>query len=191
MRISDTEPLSVHINSIVSLQIYEFCIRYFVSVCDNNMISRWNISVLLYLKCNNQCISGRPDSHWLRHFQIILWNRWTEFNKTWQEARTQRIKLKMSQSIRGGAAILFFRPAWKKQTKWGDDIEILLLVKVRFPIDPINANLVEDVEILFPVKFCGIPFSGFRGNVAHFPTNQRPGPQSCCSDQPEKHQLRC
>ena len=23
------------------------------------------------------------------HFQILLWNRWTEFNKTWQEARSQ------------------------------------------------------------------------------------------------------
>ena len=26
----------------------------------------------------------------LRHFQLLLWNRWTEFNKTWQEARSQR-----------------------------------------------------------------------------------------------------
>ena len=28
-------------------------------------------------------------SDWLRHFQLFLWNRWTEFNKTWQEARSQ------------------------------------------------------------------------------------------------------
>ena len=26
---------------------------------------------------------------WLRHFQLLLWNRWTEFNETWQEARSQ------------------------------------------------------------------------------------------------------
>ena len=26
---------------------------------------------------------------WLRHFRLLLWNRWTEFNKTWQEARSQ------------------------------------------------------------------------------------------------------
>ena len=26
---------------------------------------------------------------WLRHFLLLLWNRWTEFNKTWQEARYQ------------------------------------------------------------------------------------------------------
>ena len=29
-------------------------------------------------------------SDWLRHFRLLLWNRWTEFNETWQEARTQR-----------------------------------------------------------------------------------------------------
>ena len=27
---------------------------------------------------------------WLRHFGLLLWNRWTEFNETWQEARSQR-----------------------------------------------------------------------------------------------------
>ena len=29
-------------------------------------------------------------SDWLRHFGLLLWIRWTEFNKTWQEARSQR-----------------------------------------------------------------------------------------------------
>ena len=29
-------------------------------------------------------------SDWLRHFWLLHWNRWTEFNKTWQEARSQR-----------------------------------------------------------------------------------------------------
>ena len=28
-------------------------------------------------------------SDWLRHFRLLLWNRWTEFNETWQEARLQ------------------------------------------------------------------------------------------------------
>ena len=28
-------------------------------------------------------------SDWLRHFQLLLWNRWMEFNETWQEARSQ------------------------------------------------------------------------------------------------------
>ena len=29
-------------------------------------------------------------SDWLRHFLLLLWNHWTEFNETWQEARSQR-----------------------------------------------------------------------------------------------------
>ena len=29
-------------------------------------------------------------SDWLKHFRLLLWNRWTEFNETWQEARSQR-----------------------------------------------------------------------------------------------------
>ena len=29
-------------------------------------------------------------SDWLRHFRLLFWNRWTEFNQTWQEARSQR-----------------------------------------------------------------------------------------------------
>ena len=28
-------------------------------------------------------------SDWLRHFGLLLWNRWTEFNETWQEGRSQ------------------------------------------------------------------------------------------------------
>ena len=29
-------------------------------------------------------------SDWLRHFQLLLWNRYTEFKETWQDARFQR-----------------------------------------------------------------------------------------------------
>ena len=58
-----------------------------------------------------------------------------------------------------------------------------------FPIGPKNTNLVEDVEILLPVKFRWIPFSGFRGEVENVSANQRPGRPSCFSDQPEKHKL--
>ena len=28
-------------------------------------------------------------SDWLRHFRLLLWNCWTEFDETWQEARSQ------------------------------------------------------------------------------------------------------
>ena len=30
-------------------------------------------------------------SDWLGHFRLLLWNRWTEFNESWQEARSQRL----------------------------------------------------------------------------------------------------
>ena len=52
-----------------------------------------------------------------------------------------------------------------------------------------NTNLVEDVEILFSVKFRWIPFSGFRGEVENVSANQRPGRQSSFSNRPEKHKL--
>ena len=29
-------------------------------------------------------------SDWLRHLRLPLWNRWTKFHDTWQEARSQR-----------------------------------------------------------------------------------------------------
>ena len=58
-----------------------------------------------------------------------------------------------------------------------------------FPINPKNTNLVEDIEILLPVKFSWIPFSGFRGKVENVSANQRPGRPSCFSDRPEKHKL--
>ena len=29
-------------------------------------------------------------SDWLRHFRLLLWNRWTEFKETWHETRSQR-----------------------------------------------------------------------------------------------------
>ena len=58
-----------------------------------------------------------------------------------------------------------------------------------FPIGPKNTNLVEGVEILLPVKFCWIPFSGFREEVENVSANQRPVRPSCFSDRPAKHKL--
>ena len=58
-----------------------------------------------------------------------------------------------------------------------------------FPIGPKNTNFVEDIEILFSLKFRGIPFSGFRGEVENVSANQRPGRPSCFSDRSEKHKL--
>ena len=78
-------------------------------------------------------------------------------------------KLKMSQPIRSQGSHLVFAVGWK------------------------NTNLVEDVEILLPVKFRWIPFSSFRGEVENVSANQRPGQPSYFSDQLKKHKLgrRC
>ena len=32
----------------------------------------------------------RPSVFNFSHFQLLLWNHWTEFNETWQEGRSQR-----------------------------------------------------------------------------------------------------
>ena len=58
-----------------------------------------------------------------------------------------------------------------------------------FPIGPKNTNLEEDVDILLPVKFRGIPFSGFRGEVENVSANQRPRRPSCFSDRPKNTNL--
>ena len=44
-----------------------------------------------------------------------------------------------------------------------------------FSIGPKNTNKVEDVQILLPLKFRCIPFSGFKGEVRNVSANQRPG----------------
>ena len=58
-----------------------------------------------------------------------------------------------------------------------------------FAIGLKNTNLVEDVEILLPVKFLWIPFSGFRGEVENVSANPRPGRPSCFSIGPKNTYL--
>ena len=79
--------------------------------------------------------------------------------------RFQRRSRKCLSQSEARAAILFFQSARK------------------------NTNLVEDIDILLPVKFGWIPFSGFREEVENVSANQRPGRPSCFSDRPEKHKL--
>ena len=48
---------------------------------------------VLYLVCvfraDQKNTMAALASDWLRHFWLLLWNRWTEFKETWQEARSQ------------------------------------------------------------------------------------------------------
>ena len=106
--------------------------------------------------------SNRPDKHKLGTGHWDLASYQVSFNSV---QRFQRRSRKMSQPIRGQGGHLVFL------------------------IGPKNTNLVEDVEILLPVKFRWIPFSGFRGEVENVSANQRPWQPSCSSDQPEIHKL--
>ena len=40
--------------------------------------------------CDHALSVVRPSVVNFSHFQLLLWNHWTEFNETWQEARYQR-----------------------------------------------------------------------------------------------------
>ena len=40
--------------------------------------------------CHSAPSVVRPSVRKLSHFLLLLWNHWTEFNETWQEARSQR-----------------------------------------------------------------------------------------------------
>ena len=108
------------------------------------------------------CFSDRPEKHKLGRgaLRSCFLSSFFEFRSSASEEKS-----KMSQPIRGQGGHLVF------------------------PIGPKNTNLVEGVEILLPLKFRWIPFSGFRGEVENVSANQRPGRPSCFSDRPEKHKL--
>ena len=42
-----------------------------------------------FFRANQKNKMASLASDWLRHNWIHLWNHWTEFNETWQEARSQ------------------------------------------------------------------------------------------------------
>ena len=71
-----------------------------------------------------------PASDWLRHFRLLLWNQWTEFNDTWQEARSQRPLISLCFSGRSNkkkmAALAsdwlrhFRLPLWNRWTEFNE-----------------------------------------------------------------------
>ena len=108
------------------------------------------------------CFSYRPEKHKIGRGRWGLASCQVSLNS---DLPFQREKSKMSQPIRSQGGHLVFS------------------------IGPKNTNLVEDIEILLPVKFHWIPFNGFRGEVENVSANQRPGRPSCFSDRPEKHKI--
>ena len=75
-----------------------FAETFFISLKPLNRIQR-NLTGSKISTSSTRFVFFRADrknkmaalaSNWLRHFRLLLWNRWTEFNETWQEARSQR-----------------------------------------------------------------------------------------------------
>ena len=78
-----------------------------------------------------------------------------------------------------GSFFLTKNPFW--QISQGGNFCLLIGLK--------NTNLVEDVEILLPVKFYWIPFRGFREEDENVSDNQTPGWPFCLSDLPKNTNL--
>ena len=123
-------------------------------------------------------------SDWLRHFRLLLWNRWTKFNETWQEARSQCPLPSLCFS--GRSEKQDGRPGlWLAETFSTSPLK---------PLNGTQRNLTgskisTSSTILLPVKFRWIPFNGFREEVENVSANQRPGRPSCFSDRPKNTNL--
>ena len=104
--------------------------------------------------------SARKTQTWQRTLRSCFLSSFMKFLSAVSEEKS-----KMSQPIRGQGGHLVF------------------------PISLKNTNLVEDLEILLPIKFLSFRFRGFRGEVKNVSANQRPGRPSWFSDPPEKHKL--
>ena len=88
-----------------------------------------------------------PASDWLRHFRLLLWNRWTEFNKTEQEARAQR--LLPSLCLSGRWVNKNCRPGWSVKK-----VAHCTQVHDMWPFGPL-------VSVTWPVSFIGKFATGF------------------------------
>ena len=106
------------------------------------------------------CFADRPEKHKLGRGRCDLASCQVSLNSVQRFQRRSRKCLSKSEAR---VAILFFGPK--------------------------NTNLVEDVEILLPIKFRWVRFSGFRGEVENVSANQMSGRPFCFSDRPEKHKL--
>ena len=85
---ADFEPSSVKRN------FGNFLILNFYEIAEPNSpkLDTKQDLIILYHYCvfraDRKNKMAAPASDWLRQFLLLLWNRWTEFNETWQEARS-------------------------------------------------------------------------------------------------------
>ena len=82
-------------------------------------------------------------SDWLRHFRLLLWNRWMEFKETWQEARSQRPLPSLCFS--GRLEKQYGRPGlWLADTSWTSPLK---------PLNGIQRNLIGSKISMSSTKF--------------------------------------
>ena len=120
-------------------------------------------------KCLSQSGTGRPSCFSDQHQKTQTWRRTLRSCFLWSfieiRSTVSEMKSKMYQPIRGQSGYLVF------------------------PIGPKNTNLVDEDEILLPVKFRRIPFRCFREEVEMYQPIRGRGGHLVFSGRPEKHKL--
>ena len=80
---------------------------------------------------------------WVAHrhyyFRLLLWNRWIEFNKTWQKTRSQR-----------SLSNLFFKADRKKMVARTSDWLRQFLPPLK-PLNGIQLDMKQDLNVLYQV----------------------------------------
>ena len=86
-------PSSVVRPSSLTFHIFDFFFE--TAIQNSTKLNRKQDLNVLYKVCvfraDRKNKMAALASDWLRHFRLLLWNRWTEFNETGQEARSQRL----------------------------------------------------------------------------------------------------
>ena len=59
-----------------------------ISLKNKNLVE--DVEIFCVFRADGKNKMAALTSDWLKHFGLLIWNRWTEFNETWQEARSQR-----------------------------------------------------------------------------------------------------
>ena len=84
------------------------------------------------------------SSDWPRHFRLLLWNRWTEFNETWQESRSQR--LLPSSCFLGWSEKQDDRPSlWLAETFFTSSLKPLNRIRRKLTGSKISTYLTKSV----------------------------------------------
>ena len=76
---------------LINCHIYDFCAET-VERNSTKLDRKQDLNVLYQVCVFRGDWKNKPAalaSDLLTHFWLLLWNRWTEFNETWQEARSQ------------------------------------------------------------------------------------------------------